>query len=435
MPPLNEPNRQDHQQQSNGNHQPNDILLNGNYRPNDILHLMNWTTRDQIMTNINQFTAVLCGKIVSDPCKQKMIRRNNAAITTLISLQSGNQATATERAKEASSPRKRLKLNHKRSGEQTPMFEISFNLRRRLIDHLNANLKATVLRDELETLSKETKDELIKENNNLNHQLQALRVRVIEVSREDEPATDGQPNEGVVFCFVGYSSQERQTFTQELAKIGIKVEQDSPEFDYLITREDILTKTALLFTSIARGKWICHPDFYRRTLELGALPDPEHYEWGSNELYLDRLQSKYVQLARACRYWRLQVAETGQFAFHNQSHVLISMSSENYASVLRDGGGLVVAAVELASKSSESYADALNEVYEKLKDGTLYAQYVLVNLRNSNKSERPAVCNLAAIQRIEEELNVKCLNIDYLSMFLIHHHDLHFNKLLINSAN
>lgn len=428
MPPLNEPENADRQDRNLKR------PSNGSYQPNDIRLWMNWTTRDQLMANINQFTAVLSGKLVSDDCKRKMFRRNNNAITTLISLQSSNQATAQiERTKEAS-PKKRMKLGHEpaKSGEQTPVFEISFNLRTKLIDHLNANLKVTILRDELDLLSEDAKSDLIKQNNNMNHQLLTLPVRVIEVSREDQPATNGRPNESVVFGFIGYSSSERQTFTEELAKIGIQVDHNGLESDYMITREDTLTKNELLFVSIARGKWICHPDFYRRTLELGALPDPEHYEWGSNEQYLNRLGPRYLHLARACRYWRLKVAETGLFAFHNQSHVIVSTSSKNYASILSNGGGLTVAAVELASKSSESYAGALSELYEKLKDGTLFAQYVLVNLR---KSDGPSLCNLTTIQRIEQELKVKCLSMDYLSLFLINHDDLNVNKLLINSEN
>lgn len=438
MPPLNERQNGDHQKndrqnvkrQNDHNHQ---LPSNGSYRPNDIRLWLNWTTRDQIMTNLNQFTAVLSGKKVSDDCKGKMFRRNNNTITTLIGLQSANEATQMDQTDEAS-PRKRRKLTHDgaKRNEQTPVFEITFNLRTKLIDHLNANLNATVLVDELETISNETKSELIKQNNNINHQLLGLPVRIIEVGREGQP-TAGRPSENasIVFCFVGYSPQEKQTFTVELAKIGIKVCQDGHEFDYLITNKKRLIKTALLFVSIAKGRWICHPDFYYQTLKLGAPPDPEQYEWGSNEQHLNQLEPRLVPLAKACRYWRLKVAETGQFAFHDQSHVVVSMSADNYASILQNGGGLV-AAVDLESESKESYASALTKLYEMLKDGTLYVQYVLINVK---RRDRARLCDLATIQRIEEDLKVKCLAIDYLSLYLVHPDQLDLDRLLLNPKN
>ena len=428
MLPLNE--------RENNQNDRNQPVPNGDYRPNGIRLWMNWTTRDQIMANINQFTAVLSGKTIGDDCKRKMFRRNNNAITALIGLQSSNEAMQIDRVQEAS-PKKRMKLEYgasKRLNVQTPGFEISLNLRTKLIDHLNANLNATVLKDELEkAFPNESKNDLIKRNNNMNHQLLALPIKVIDVVCEDQ-ATSARPrkNKSIVFCFVGYSSQERQTFANELAKIGIKVDQDGHRFDYLITCENKLTKNALLFASIAKGRWICHPDFYRQTLNLGAPPNPEQFEWGSNEQYLHQLEPKFVNLARACRYWRIKVAETGQFAFHNQSHVIVSVGCDNYANILKSGGGLVVAAVELASKSKESYEGALTKLYDMLKDGTLYAQYVLINLR---RKDRLRLCSLATIQRIEEDLKVKCLAIDYLSLFLVEADNLDMNNLLLNSKH
>lgn len=429
MSPLNECENN----QNDSNQQP---PSNGGYRPNDIRLWMNWTTRDQIMASINQFTAVLSGKSVSSDCKNKMTRRINNAITTLIGLQSGqaNSNMQIDRTRVAS-PKKRMKLKHTtKKSEQTPGFEISFNLRTKLTDLLIANLNTAILKDEMDAVSSETKSELIKRNNNMNHQLLSLPVKVIDVGGESQTTTDERPlaKENVVFCFVGYSSQEKLTFAKKLAEIGIKVDLDGHEYDYLITCEDKLTKCAALFVAIAKGRWVCHPEFYRQTLSLGAPPDPEQFEWGSNEQYLHQLEPRYVPLARSCRYWRLKVAETGQFAFHNQSHVIVSVGAENYASILSNGGGLVVSTVELASKSKESYKNALTKLFEMLKDGTLFAEYVLINVK---RKDCPRLCDLGPIQRIEEELKVKCLAIDYLSLFLVEANKLNINNLLLNPKN
>lgn len=240
--------------------------------------------------------------------------------------------------------------------------------------------------------------------------------------REDTPVTQ------VAFHFSGYSTEEKQAFARELSKIGIKVIHDnSLNFDYLITKENTLIKNELFFVSVATGKWICHPDFYKRTLELGKPPNPVDYEWGSNPEYLRRLDSKFVQLAKACRYWRLKVAETKQFAFHNQRHVVISKSARNYASIIQNGGGKAVA-IELDACSREAYDEQLKDVYRKLKNGSLQAEYLLVNIR---KKEREQL-DLGSLVRPIEAMKVKCLMIDYLSLYLVSGPNLQMQNVLIN---
>ena len=234
------------------------------------------------------------------------------------------------------------------------------------------------------------------------------------------------------FQFIGYSPQEKQIFAKQLSKFNINViMDDSLDYDYVITERNKFLKNECFFISMAKGKWILHPDFYSTTLELGRLPNPEEYEWGSSQKYLQTLDSKYVQLAKACRYWRKKIADTKRFAFTGQTLLVVSVNAKNYSSIIQNGGGKALIA-ELHIDNRENYASVLGDLYQRLKQGTISnLNYVLINYK---KRERDYL-NLLHLIRPIEQLGIKCLHIDYLSLFLVSEFNLNFRSVLIDPSS
>lgn len=223
-------------------------------------------------------------------------------------------------------------------------------------------------------------------------------------------------NKPCKFSFIGYSPQEKNRFAEQLAKLKIILNENNDlDYDYLVTHETKFIKNELFFVSVATGKWICHPDFYKKTLELGRVPDPLQYEWGSNEKYLNRLENKYVLLAKSCRYWREKVSRTGKFAFENQYLAIVSVRASQFSSIITNGGGRVFP-IELKDDTKESYQTALTDLYQKLKSGT-YSKftYILVNYKKKDQDKLDIVNLVKPI----DQLNYLCLSIDYLSLFLV----------------
>lgn len=246
---------------------------------------------------------------------------------------------------------------------------------------------------------------------------------------EDNSTIDESTKSQRKFCFIGYNAEERRIFAKELSKLNITLSTDGLlDHDYVITQDNKLIKNECFFISIAQGKWILHPDFYHKTIELGRIPNPEEYEWGSAERYMKRLDRKYQQLAKACRYWRMKVAQTKTPAFSGHNAMVVSRAAKNYANIILNGGGRALIA-ELQSDSAESYALTLSELYKQLSQNSITnLDYILINYK---KKERD---NLRLLELIKpfEALNIRCLQIDYLSLFLVSNEKLDYKGILVN---
>lgn len=140
------------------------------------------------------------------------------------------------------------------------------------------------------------------------------------------------------------------------------------------------------------------------------------------------MDSKFVQLAKSCRYWRMKVKSTGKFAFAGQKLIIVSVNALNYASIITNGGGSAIP-IELKMETKENYETILTELYHKLKNGKFGSiNYILINFKKNKKDELELIKLIKPI----EDIKFTCLTIDYLSLYLVSDANLKINNVRIN---
>lgn len=78
-------------------------------------------------------------------------------------------------------------------------------------------------------------------------------------------------------CFMisGVSVQEREELMTQLSSLGATVSSDSNNYDsastHLISTRP--SRNEKMLSSMASGKWILHPDFIKKSIEIGKLAD------------------------------------------------------------------------------------------------------------------------------------------------------------------
>ena len=152
----------------------------------DLSLYLKWDTRDLIINSLNQFSALLMGKQVSNDQKNKIKSDNNALILVLSNLPlRSNDDEADEEVDEI--PRKKIKLenngnvnhydssrSHSTSTSDELFLELSPETRLKIIRHLINNKSFSISFAQMITMDK--KRSLVKENKALINELLDLNI-------------------------------------------------------------------------------------------------------------------------------------------------------------------------------------------------------------------------------------------------------------------
>ena len=149
--------------------------------------------RDCIINSLNQFSSLLFLETISDDLRKKALEKANDLVTRLICL-----ATNDSQPDDDQRPTKKMRVSE--SGESKAsqrLFEISFQLRRELIDQLNCNLSPIL--DSDGDITSETRNRIANQNARLNIQLLSLPFKTRNAAAdESNPFKDELQNSKAV---------------------------------------------------------------------------------------------------------------------------------------------------------------------------------------------------------------------------------------------
>ena len=134
-----------------------------------------WTTRDEIICNLNRHTKLLSGLIVNADAREKMRKENNELVTVLMNL----PVKVDGRLKNLESPERSPD-----EGVNEVVLDLSLKVRSRILDALTINHSVSLM--EADTFSSERKAKLVDQNNELAYELLKLKARTVAVNEVNE---------------------------------------------------------------------------------------------------------------------------------------------------------------------------------------------------------------------------------------------------------
>ncbi|KAK9745844.1 BRCA1 C Terminus (BRCT) domain [Popillia japonica] len=150
------------------------------------------------------------------------------------------------------------------------------------------------------------------------------------------------------FMLSGISMEEREELVKQLQSLHVTVSDLSnydPASTHLISNRP--SRNEKMLSSMAGGKWILHPDFVKKSLEVGRLVDEEEYEYGNPKFCKDiKIPTDRETEIRcnAIHFWRKEITKRGYGAFHDLRAIIVSNKRESIIKVIEAGGGMVVEA-------------------------------------------------------------------------------------------
>ena len=140
---------------------------------------LEWKTRDEIITNLNQHTKLLSGLIIEADARETIRKANVDLVTTLMNLpvKVGGRWRRFESLKRG--PAK---------GQNEVMLRLNSDVRSKIVDTLMANHHVALLTGD--SVENECKSKLTEQNNNMICELLKLKSRTVAVP-SDSPTSNG----------------------------------------------------------------------------------------------------------------------------------------------------------------------------------------------------------------------------------------------------
>ncbi|KRT81163.1 hypothetical protein AMK59_5272, partial [Oryctes borbonicus] len=149
-----------------------------------------------------------------------------------------------------------------------------------------------------------------------------------------------------LFMLSGVGMEEREELILQLRSVGASVSELS-NYDSAATHliSNRASRNEKMLSSMAGGKWILHPDYIKRSLEIGKLADEEEFEYGNPKFSKNikiQMDRETELRGNAIHWWRLEITKRGYGAFHDMRAIVVSNRRDSIKRVIEAGGGMVV---------------------------------------------------------------------------------------------